>query len=116
MNTGGILIVILVICFSFMIITQLVFSRNRKKARKNIITDWHNFIKAENSNNIALIIKYGERLIWNRYVSQEKIDKLNDSLSSRLIEYPELSSLYDLTKKRRSYLSDEEKEKIYGKS
>ena len=116
MDAGQILMFWLIIFFPFLIITQIVFWRNRKKARQNIILDWKKFLAAENSDNIELIKKYGERLIWNRYISQDQIDKLNDSLSTRLENHPELSSLYEVTKNRRSYLNDEEKEQIYGKS
>ena len=104
-----------IFCFLFMIITQVVFWRNRKLARKEIITDWTKFLNAEKANNINSMKLYGEKLIWNRYISQDQIDKLNESLSLRLKKNPKLESLYEVTKDRRSYLSDDERKQIYGK-
>ena len=109
-----IMIIAMAICFLFMIITQVVFWRNRKLARKEIITDWTKFLNAEKSNNVNSMKLYGEKLIWNRYISQDQIDKLNESLSLRLKKNPKLESLYEVTKDRRSYLSDDERIQIYG--
>ena len=107
-------LVVMAACFVFMIVTQVVFWRNRKEARKRIITDWSKFLEAEHSNDIVLIKLYGDKLIWNRYISQDQINKLNESLSSRLKNHPQLSTLYDVTKNRRSYLSNDERKRIYG--
>lgn len=73
------------------------------------------FLDAEKSNDIDLINSLGEKLIWNRYISQDQIDKLNESLSRRVSDHPKLANLYDISKQRRSYLSDDERLEIYGK-
>ena len=101
-------------CFLFMIITQVVFWMHRKRARKNIISDWLKFLNAEKSNDIDLINVYGDKLIWNRYISQDQIDILNEVLALRFNDHSILSDLYSVTKNRRSYLSDDDKLRIYG--
>lgn len=103
-----------VFCFIFMIATQVVFWMHRKAARKNIITDWLKFLEAENTDDITLINSLGDKLIWNRYISQDQIDKLNNILSSHLEKHPIFSDLYEVTKNRKSYLSDDDKKRIYG--
>ncbi len=110
-----IILATIILCFIVMIIIQIVFWRNRKEARKRIITDWAKFLNAEQANNIDAINLYGDRLIWNRYISQGQIDRLNEVLSSRLEKHGSLESLYEVTKNRRSYLSDDERRRIYGR-
>lgn len=115
MGNMEIILATIILCFIVMIIIQIVFWRNRKEARKRIITDWAKFLNAEQANNIDAINLYGDRLIWNRYISQGQIDRLNEVLSSRLEKHGSLESLYEVTKNRRSYLSDDERRRIYGR-
>ena len=110
-----IMLVAMMMCFVFMIITQIVFWKQRQLARERIITDWAKFLNAERFNDIKSIKLYGDKLIWNRYISQEQIDRLNEVLASRLEKHPSLESLYEVTKNRRSYLSDDERGRIYGR-
>ena len=110
-----IMLVAMTMCFAFMIITQIVFWKQRQLARERIITDWAKFLNAERFNDIKSIKLYGDKLIWNRYISQHQIDRLNEVLVSRLEEHASLESLYEVTKNRRSYLSDDERGRIYGR-
>ena len=102
------------LCFIGMILTQIVFWKHRRKARKEIITTWAKLLSAEKDNNIELINKYGDELIWNRYISQSQIDTLNRILKHRLNDYPILNDLYSTSKNRKSYLSDDDRIRIYG--
>ena len=103
-----------IFCFIFMIATQVVFWMHRKSARKNIIIDWQKFIEAEKADDLELMNSLGDKLIWNRYISQSQIDFLNESLIFRIDDHPELTELYEVTKNRRSYLSDDDRKRIYG--
>ncbi len=115
MEVEIILFIVIILCFVFMIITQIVFWKQRQLARERIITDWAKFLNAERFNDIKSIKLYGDKLIWNRYISQEQIDRLNEVLASRLEKHASLESLYEVTKNRRSYLSDDERGRIYGR-
>lgn len=114
MEEDILLLIMVVFCLLFMIITQVVFWMHRIMARKNIIAHWLKFLEAEKSNDINLLNLYGDKLIWNRYISQDQIDELNNSLLFRLKDHPVLKSLYDVSKNRRSYLSDDDRLRIYG--
>ena len=52
---------------------------------------------------------YGRKLIWNRYISQYQIDKMNKILETHISKNKELDKLYEISENRRSYLSIEEK-------
>ena len=114
MTDDLIVVSVAIFCFIFMIATQVVFWMHRKAARKNIITDWQKFIEAENTDDILSINSLGDKLIWNRYISQDQIDELNRILSSRLEKHPILLDLYEVTRNRKSHLSDDDKKRIYG--
>ncbi len=109
------LLIIFLFCFLFMIVTQWVFWMRRKLARRNIISDWRYFLDAEKSNDVELLNLYVDKLIWNRYISQDQIDQINKVISVRVENYTNLGDLYNVTKNRRSYLSDDDRLRIYGK-
>ena len=73
--------------FLFRTITQVLFWIHRKRAGKNIISDWLKFLNAEQSNGIDLINIYGDKLIGNRYISQDQIDILKEVLALRLNDH-----------------------------
>lgn len=110
MRIMGVVVTIMILLTVMTIITQIIFWSIRNYNRKNILIIWDQFIEASQANDIDSILFFGDKLIWNRYVSQNQIDKINLILSSKINDNLELVKLYEISEKRHSYLSDQERQ------
>lgn len=67
--------------------------KDRQRDKNNLAIDWKNFLKSESQNNIKGIVTYGDKLIWNKYLLNEQLDKVIDVVNSRVANFPELKKL-----------------------
>uniref|UniRef100_UPI00404AAC2E hypothetical protein n=1 Tax=Flavobacterium sp. TaxID=239 RepID=UPI00404AAC2E len=61
--------------------------------KNNLKKDWQKFLNSESSNDIKRIAKYGDQLIWNKYLSNDQLHKIIDVVNLRITEFPELKKL-----------------------
>jgi hypothetical protein len=67
--------------------------KDRQRDKNNLEIDWKNFLKSESLNDIKGIVNYGDKLIWNKYLLNEQLDKIIDVVNSRVTNFPELKKL-----------------------
>jgi hypothetical protein len=67
--------------------------KDRQRDKNNLAIDWKNFLKSESQNDIKGIEIYGDKLIWNKYLLNEQLDKIIVVVNSRVANFPELKKL-----------------------
>ena len=67
--------------------------KDRLNDKKNLEKDWQKFLKSESQNDIMGIASNGDKLIWNKYLLSEQLNKIIEVTNSRVIKFPELKKL-----------------------
>lgn len=93
MTAGISLIQTLGALFLIVVLIQLFLRRNRKIDKKSIRTDWQLFLKASKSTDIPAMIKLGEKLIWNKYLTQAQLSNIMAVVDFHIEKHPELQKL-----------------------
>lgn len=82
----GIISLILLVIYFFI-------AKDRLNDKMNLEKDWQRFLKSEYLNDIKGIAFYGDKLIWNKYLLTEQLDKIIDVVNLKVSEFPELKKL-----------------------
>jgi len=89
----------MVLIYSLIIISLIFIGiyyfiwKDRIKDRNNLDLDWQMFLKSEDSNDIKRLDYYGNKLIWNKYLQSEQLEKIINVVETRISDYPELKKL-----------------------
>ena len=67
--------------------------KSERKDKELIDSQWKNFLRAVDKNNISEIISYGDKLIWNKYLKRDQLSKIIEVVKLRIDNYPELEKL-----------------------
>ena len=67
--------------------------KDRIRDKNNLKKDWQKFLNSESLNDIKGIAQNGDKLIWNKYLLNEQLDKIIDVVNLRITEFPELKKL-----------------------
>lgn len=68
---------------------QYFLWKNRKNDKKSIDIDWQKFVAAESKNDHFNIKLYGNRLIWNKYLKKEQLEKIIEVANTRKTNFPD---------------------------
>ncbi|WP_320814113.1 hypothetical protein [Flavobacterium sp.] len=81
--------------FIFLILTVIYnfVWKDRFRDKNNLKKDWQKFLNSESLNDIKGITENGDKLIWNKYLLNEQLDKIIDVVNLRITEFPELKKL-----------------------
>lgn len=71
----------------------ILILKDRINDKKNLDKDWQNFLESESLNDIKGIAFYGNKLIWNKYLLNDQLNKIIDVVNSRVSDNPELKKL-----------------------
>jgi hypothetical protein len=67
------------------------------KADKMIIEEhWQKFLKADLKNDIEGIKTYADKLVWNKHIETEQLNKIMEAINSRVEKYPEFEKLSNI--------------------
>lgn len=105
---ANILLGITIACFVFPFVTQMVYYKLKRKQKVNLTPDWEQFLIEAKNKHIDGIIKYADKLIWNKYIDQNQIDTVNAVLLQHLSKRKEIRELYAINKNKREYLASED--------
>lgn len=72
---------------------QFYRSYEIKKDKVVFETHWQSFFKADLLNDIEGILFYGDKLVWNRHIEMEHLNKMMKVINSKANQYPELKKL-----------------------
>lgn len=67
--------------------------KDRLNDKRCLEKDWQKFLKSDSLNDINGIALYGNKLIWNKYLLTEQLDKIINVVDSRITDFPELKKL-----------------------
>jgi hypothetical protein len=88
-----VLIYSIFVIFLISIVAYYYIRKDRQRDKNNLAIDWKNFLKSESQNDIKGIEIYGDKLIWNKYLLNEQLDKIIVVVNSRVTNFPELKKL-----------------------
>nr|WP_321230327.1 hypothetical protein [uncultured Psychroserpens sp.] len=90
-------IAIIVTSFIIMSVFALLFQYyvwKSSKVDKIIIEEhWQKFLKADSQNDIEGIKTYADKLVWNKHIETEQLNKIMEAINSRVEKYPEFEKL-----------------------
>lgn len=67
--------------------------KDRLNDKRCLEKDWQNFLKSDSLNDVEGIALNGNKLIWNKYLLTEQLDKIINVVDSRITDFPELKKL-----------------------
>jgi len=104
MGTGNVLFITLGLVVLIGIIIQFFLWKNRKKDKETLNHDWANFKRAIDKNATSQIILFGEKLVWNKYLTRNQLTEMIDVVNQKLERNPQLKELsLDLFNKKLHY-------------
>ena len=77
----------------FSIIIYFFIRKDRLNDKRNLELDWENFLKSESLNDIKGIAENGDKLIWNKYLLNEQLDKIISVVNLLVSDFPQLEKL-----------------------
>lgn len=67
--------------------------KDKQNDKNNLDKDWRRFLKSISLNDMKGIASNGDKLIWNKYLKTEQLDKIIEVVNSKLSDFPELKEL-----------------------
>ena len=67
--------------------------KDNSKDRANLEGQWNEFIKAVDANDLKKIKMSGNKLIFNKYLGNQKLNFLIEVINTKSAEFPELKEL-----------------------
>jgi ATP-dependent Zn protease len=92
MNDSEILFLSIGILILIAIIIQYFLWKDRMKDKNSLNHYWQKFLESESNNNVRDLKFNGEKLIWNKYLKNEQLEKIIDVVN-RVKNYPTLKKL-----------------------
>lgn len=72
----------IILCSILGLGTILFIYYNNKKHRKNFENDWESYLNTIEKRNEGNISYFGQKVLWNRYVTTEQKDKIYNDVKS----------------------------------
>ena len=96
MDALSIAVTLMLSAFVLAILFQIYVWRESKADKIIIEEHWQKFLKADSKNDIKSIKKYASKLVWNRHLETEQLNKVMDAVNSRVEKHPEFKKLSNI--------------------
>jgi hypothetical protein len=84
---------ILFLSIGILVLIVLIIQYFLWKDKNSLNYYWQKFLDSESNNDMRGLKFNGEKLIWNKYLKNEQLEKIIDVVNSRVKNYPTLKRL-----------------------
>jgi len=83
MSDSSILFTTIIVVGVLGILIRIFIWRERQKDKRNIDLHWQKFLLAEKRNDLHYLKLYINKLIWNKFLKKEQLDRIISTLKER---------------------------------
>lgn len=93
MDNGFIIISTFVLTTLVSSILHFYIYKSRKQDRHTLLLDWNNFLVARSNEDISAIQKHGKKLIFNKFLQQDQLTVITETVDHFIDNNPNLEEL-----------------------